>query len=578
MRSAWKFFSSVKLAIVLIIILTVASIIGTLIPQGRSASEYAAHYGSLSGLFTALQLTRLYQSVWYLALLLLFAVNTVVCTLSRLGPKWRRAFRPAPETDAKSLTAMRLSSRFRLPLPLASARDEVAGRLTARRYRVDESAQGEKRVLLARKRRLGWFGSDIVHLGLLVILAGGLTSGLGGRRAELALVDGQTADVPHAAFQLRLDKFDTEYYPQGGVKDWKSTVTVVEGGAPVLTRVIEVNEPLTYKGVSFCQQSYGWDWSRAQIVLEIRKPGDMAAFKTVTLRVGERAAVDAPDVTQVQVRRFVPDFVIGEGNQVQSRSDEPNNPAAQVEAWKGEERVFSGWIFAKFPDFGQGHGDDPMSGARPNAGAGAPKVAVILKDFAAAPYSVLEAAKDPGANLIWLGCLLITAGFFLAFYWPPREIRVVLEESQGRVDVTAGGQASKGRDAFKSEFDSIAGRAAPLKPSFAEGISTEQPSPLSDQASAHLGVAARLPWILPLAAWASQIFSMILFGSRAPWAFWLALMILQGLAIIAGLVLGLRALISMAGRRNRQGRRHAIAGCLLSAMTIAIILLAFLLS
>ncbi len=455
MRSVWKFFASVKLAIVLLILLTAASVLGTLIPQGRSAAEYAARYGSLSGLFTGLRLTSLYQSAWYLAILFLFALNTIVCTLSRLGPKWRRAFRPAPETDAKAVSSMRLSSRFRLPLPVASARDGIAGRLTARRYRLDESAQGERRVILARKRRLGWFGSDIVHLGLLVILAGGLTSGLGGRRAQLSLSDGQTADVPHASFQVRLDKFETEYYPDGGVKDWKSTVTVVDGGAPVLTRIVEVNEPLTYKGFSFYQTSYGWDWTAPRLVLELRKPGEPAAFKTVTLKLGEPAAVDSPEATRVLVSRFVPDFVIGEGNRIQSRSDQPNNPAAMVEAWKGEERVFSGWIFAKYPDFGQGHGNDPMSGARTNAAAGAPKIAVILKDYAAAPYSVLEAAKDPGANLIWLGCLLITAGFFLAFYWPPREIRVVLEESQGRVDVTAGGQASKSRDAFKSEFDGI---------------------------------------------------------------------------------------------------------------------------
>ncbi|MGZ5498227.1 MAG: cytochrome c biogenesis protein ResB [Candidatus Aminicenantales bacterium] len=455
MRSAWKFLSSIKLAIVLIILLTVASIVGTLIPQGRSVAEYSARYGSLSGLFTALRLTRLYQSVWYLALLLLFAANTIVCTLSRLGPKWRRVFHAAPEADAKSVTSMRASARFRLPLTLAAARDRVTRRLRARRYRVDESAKGEKISLLARKRRLGWFGSDVVHLGLLVIIAGGFTSGLGSRRAELSLTDGQTADVPHAAFQLRLDKFDTEYYPQGGVKDWKSTVSVIEGGAPVLTRIIEVNEPLTYKGISVYQQSYGWDWTRSRVVLELRKPGDPAVLKTMTLDVGQSAAVESPDVTSVVVRRFVPDFVIGEGNEIQSRSEDPNNPAALVEAWKGEERVFSGWIFAKFPDFGQGHGNDPMSGARTAAAADAPKLAVILKDYSAAPYSVLEAAQDPGANLIWLGCLLVSGGFFLAFYWPPREIRVVLEGSQGKVDLAAGGHAAKSREAFQAEFDGI---------------------------------------------------------------------------------------------------------------------------
>jgi cytochrome c biogenesis protein len=447
MKSAWKFLSSVKLAIVLIILLTVASIVGTLIPQGRSLAEYSARYGSLSGLFIALRLTRLYQSAWYLALLLLFVANTVVCTVSRFGPKWRRAFRPALEAEAKSVASMRASARFRLPLTLAAARDRVAGRLRSRRYRLDESVKDGKAVVLARKRRFGWFGSDIVHLGLLVIIAGGFTSGIGVRRAELALTDGQTADVPHATFQLRLDKFETEYYPQGGVKAWKSTVTVIEGGAPVLTQVIAVNKPLTHKGMSFYQQSYGWDWSRSRIVLELRKPGEPTVLKTVTLNVGQRAAVESPDVTSVIVRRFVPDFVIGEGNQIQSRSEEPNNPAAQVEAWKGEERVFSSWVFAKFPDFGQGHA--------PNQAADAPKLAVVLKDYSAASYSVLEAAKDPGANLIWLGCLLVSVGFFLAFYWPPREIRVVLEESQGKVDLAAGGQAAKSREAFQAEFDGI---------------------------------------------------------------------------------------------------------------------------
>ena len=455
MKSAWKFLSSVKLAIVLIIILTIASIVGTLIPQGRSAAEYAARYGGLAPLLTGLRLTNLYRSVWYLALLLFFSANLIVCTISRLGPKWRRAFGPAPDSDAKAVASMRTNARFRLPLQSAAARDRVVGALRARHYRVAANEQDGKVVLQARKRRLGWFGSDVVHVGLLVIIAGGLTSGLVSRRAELALADGQTADVPNAAFQVRLDKFETEYYPQGGVKDWKSTVTVIEGGAPVLTKVIEVNEPLTYRGYSFYQQSYGFDWSSPRLVLELRKPADPAFVRTVSAGVGQRAAVEGADITHVLVRRFVPDFVIGDANQVQSRSDQPNNPAAQVEVWKGEERVFSSWIFAKFPDFGQGHMPAGMAEMKGDKKAGAPEVAVILKDYQAAPYSVLEAAKDPGVNLIWLGCILITAGLFLAFYWPPREIRVVLDDAPGKVELAAGGQAAKSKDAFQSEFDAI---------------------------------------------------------------------------------------------------------------------------
>src|SRR5512143_172702 len=206
MRSVWKFLSSVKLAIVLIILLTVASVIGTLIPQDRSVAEYTARYGGpVASLFDALRLTRLYHSFWFLALLLLFAANTVVCTVSRFGPKWRRAFRLATDLEPKSVLSMRASCRFRLPLSLEEARARVGRELSGRRYRWHQTAQGEKAVLQARKRRLGWFGSDIVHVGLLVILAGGFTSGLASRRSELALTDGQTSAVPQASFELRLD-------------------------------------------------------------------------------------------------------------------------------------------------------------------------------------------------------------------------------------------------------------------------------------------------------------------------------------------------------------------------------------
>jgi hypothetical protein len=159
--------------------------------------------------------------------------------------------------------------------------------------------------------------------------------------------------------------------------------------------------------------------------------------------VGEKAPLEDAGASQVSVRQFVPDFVIGEGNRVQSRSSEPHNPAALVEVWNGEAKVQTGWVFAKYPDFGQGHAE------------GRSPYAFVLKSYQAEGYSVLEAAKDPGAGFIWAGSALVIAGLFLAFYWHPREIRVVLAESQGKVEAAAAGEAPKGRDAFQAEFDRI---------------------------------------------------------------------------------------------------------------------------
>jgi cytochrome c biogenesis protein len=443
MRPVLKFFSSVKLAIALIILITLASIVGTLIPQGGAEADYAARYGALAKPLIALQITRLYQSVWYLVLLLLFGVNTVVCTLSRFGAKWRRAFGPPPTPDAQALAALKVRARFRLDLSAAAARDRVAGALASHGYRTTGAAGSGGLSLTARKRRFGWFGSDVVHIGLLIILAGGLTSGRLARRADLALFEGQALAVPGAGFDLRLDKFETEYYPQGGVKDWKSTVTVVENGAPVLTRTVEVNHPLSHRGYSVYQESYGRNWDGPTLTLELRKRADAAFVKPVTLKAGGAVAVDDTDVDRIAVRQFVPDFVIGEGNRVQSRSQEPRNPAAFVEATMAGKRVFAGWVFANHPEFGQGHG------------ANASPVTVVLKDYRAESFSVLRAAKDPGANFIWLGCLFVMAGLFLAFSWPPREIQVAVEGAGDKVEVTAGGLAAKGREAFQAEFDQI---------------------------------------------------------------------------------------------------------------------------
>jgi cytochrome c biogenesis protein len=435
-----SFFSSLKLAIVLIIAITVASVVGTLIPQGGSAAAYAARYGALAGPLVRLQFTRLYSSPWFLALLFLFAVNTIVCTLVRLGPKLRRAFRPNVAADPAELLALKVSGRIHRPGDPASAAAAATRLLAAGRYRV-RRVDGEGRFsLLARKRVAGLFGSDVVHLGLLIVLAGGLLSGFGAFRTELTFREGRAVEVPGAGFSLRLEKFVTEYYPQGGVKDWKSTLTILEAGRSLGGRVVEVNHPLVHRGFSFYQSGYGRDWEEPEIEIAVRKASDPAFAGTLRPRLGEETPLGDAAGTRIIVRRFVPDLVVGEDGTVGSRSSEPRNPAVLVEARRGAEKIYESWVFAGRPDFAAGHGGQEA------------ELVVELTGFDAPPLSVIEVARDPGAAFIWIGCVVVMLGFGLAFYWPPREIRVVAASAGGRTDIAAGGVAAKGRDAFAAEF------------------------------------------------------------------------------------------------------------------------------
>ncbi|NOR05408.1 MAG: hypothetical protein GQ575_03780, partial [Deltaproteobacteria bacterium] len=83
--SIWRFFSSVRLAVFLLIALAITSIVGTVIPQGESLQFYLETYGpSFFRIIKVLNLNDTYHSWWYLILLGLFSTNLVVCTLRRL--------------------------------------------------------------------------------------------------------------------------------------------------------------------------------------------------------------------------------------------------------------------------------------------------------------------------------------------------------------------------------------------------------------------------------------------------------------------------------------------------------------
>lgn len=442
MKSLIRIFSSVKLAIILLIIITVASLLGTLIPQQRSVQEYVARYGELAPLLQRLQLTRLYQSSWFIAVLFLFAINIVTCTLSRLSPKVKTVFRPSTIKERKKILALKIKDRFQKTWSLETAGQQIKKELSSFHYRLKEEKSEKRSFLLARKKTLGRFGSDFVHLGLLVILAGGIISGLGRFMENLTLSEGQILPVPKADFKIRLDKFETEFYPNGSIRDWKSTLTILEKEDPRLTHTIEVNHPLSYKGYVFYQSSYGWDWKNPSLEILVKKRSDLSFSRKIETRIGKKFPVEQENIS-ISVVHFVPDFVIDENNRITTRSLQPNNPAAFIQGWQEDDEIFSGWIFARFPDFDRIHSAKETD------------LHFELKDVRTSQFSVIQAAKDPGVTLIWIGSAFLMLGLILSFYWPSREIRMILEESNGKTEVISGGLAAKSQEAFRAEFEKI---------------------------------------------------------------------------------------------------------------------------
>jgi len=225
MKTIIRFFSSVKVAVVLLIILTLASILGTLIPQGRSAAEYTARYGQISDLLIRMEITHLYHSWWFLGLLFLISINIIVCSLTRLKSKLKKTLRPKLEFESKMLNSLKVSQTFTINKEIEKTKERLKELLVLNRYRTQEKAIKGRVFLMAKKHVFGIYGSDVVHLGLLIIFLGGILSGLLGFKSNLQLTEGQVLEIPKADFSLKLDKFETEYYKSGRVRDWKSTLT-----------------------------------------------------------------------------------------------------------------------------------------------------------------------------------------------------------------------------------------------------------------------------------------------------------------------------------------------------------------
>jgi cytochrome c biogenesis protein len=175
--------------------------------------------------------------------------------------------------------------------------------------------------------------------------------------------------------------------------------------------------------------------------IEAKKTSDPSSSKKAFIRLGEKGSWEEENISFTTLQ-FMPDFII-DGNRPGTRSLEPNNPAVFIQVSRGDEVISTGWIFSKFPDFSQMHSEEE------------PEYKFLFKNFQTSQYSGIQMAKDPGVNYIWAGCTLLMLGLFLAFYWPTRDIRMILKESEGRTAIIASGRSIKSKLALEAEFARI---------------------------------------------------------------------------------------------------------------------------
>ncbi|KAB2954602.1 cytochrome c biogenesis protein ResB [Heliorestis acidaminivorans] len=426
----WNIFSSMKLGLFLLIVIAVTSIIGTIIPQKRAPQDY----GDLYPLYSALGITDMYASWWFVTLLFLLAMNLFICSFNRMTPLWRLFSQPKAKVSENYLTRLDHHIIHDAQKSQDNMAQQVKENWQSRGYRVVEEKVDGKIFVHGDKGRYGIWGSFITHISLLVILIGAVIGIYFGTEGRIAAEVGRTFSLnevyqltPDEDFKVRVDDFKTIYREDGSVDAWISTLTVIDEGQEVLTEEIRVNHPLNYKGYKFYQSFYG-----SYIPTQVSSPG---APEGLEITITERDFVPVPGTNLgVWVAQYIPDFDPNLG--WVSKSPDPNNPRIIYVLYRGNQQIGIGAAKIGEPEIlADGEG------------------AITFQDYQ--PYTGLSVRKDPGVWTVWIGSGLMILGLGLSFYLPHRRLWAIVEDNNGKAQVRIGGHAQKNKIAFEKEFEEI---------------------------------------------------------------------------------------------------------------------------
>lgn len=226
MGKVFRLLRSLRLTLVLVSLLALGFAVSTLVPQGLAPEWYKANYSPFVGFLIGLiGLSRFFVSPVFLALAMLFWINLLSCTVHRF-------------------------------------------------------------VCQLKLKRAGYYGPDILHAGILLLVAASAGSAFFRASASVELAVGEGVELPGGVY-LRVESLAALVHDDGRPKDWITTVKVLkQGQADWESAVIRVNHPLKVGKLRLYQ--YSWkqgltlDVTRGSETLRL-EPGASSVFRSGTV-------------------------------------------------------------------------------------------------------------------------------------------------------------------------------------------------------------------------------------------------------------------------------------------------------
>jgi cytochrome c biogenesis protein len=340
-RWSWRQVTSMRTALVLLLLLALASIPGSVIPQDNidslAVSQWRDNHPRLAPIWDRLDLFDVYGSVWFSAIYILLMISLVGCIIPRLFV-YARALRAKPPRAPRHLSRLPESTSYTTDedpdVVLARAARVVRGR----RFRVHH-VEGED-ALAAERGHLREAGNLLFHLAVIVVLVGVAAGSLFGYKGGVILLNGddygfsnnltQYDDFAPGAlfdpdvmepFSFSITDFDVDWLTEGEragmAREFVATLDYeTEPGGGTETYDLKVNHPLTIGGTDVFLIGHGY----APVITirdgegEVTKSGPVVFLPTNAQTFESFGVVKAPFARPQQIGlegAFYPTFAMG---------------------------------------------------------------------------------------------------------------------------------------------------------------------------------------------------------------------------------------------------------------------------
>jgi cytochrome c biogenesis protein len=445
-RWTWRQLTSMRTALILLLMLAVAAVPGSVYPQ-RSADpngvkQFFDNNGQLAEVLDFFQLFDVYTSVWFSAIYILLFISLIGCVVPRTFVHARALREPLVKTP----TNLKRMPAFAAAKVAAEANQDLLQRakqlLKNQGYRVE--LQGSS--VSAERGFLRETGNLVFHLALIGVL---IAVGFGGGNSfsgQRVIVEGETfvnnlagydslspgtffSEEKLVPFSVSLDKFEVDFdlvnqTNIGMPLDFRAFVTAnIAGTGEVKSGLIRVNEPLELPGANLYLTGNGY-----APVLTFKDPNGNVTFSGATpflpqdSRYTSLGVIKVPDAAKQfgAIAFFYPTVDELESGALTSLYPAPVDPMVTMNIYVGD----LGLDASNMTQVAGGKSGTPGLRLKPGETAELPNKLGTVTFDGYKRYASLDISYNPGGIWVLLFALLALAGVALSLLVPRRRVWV----------------------------------------------------------------------------------------------------------------------------------------------------------